>query len=806
MARTLVKRTVAVENPLPPSTPIDTRPEVLNVAWVGDNLQVVERDPDGVVRIRSERAPYVCFISASDAGPEFLRAMRNDRRVVGASAEGAYYRIQWRDRDTCLAMCGALHAKGIATFEGDINPVRRWMTDHKPRQGRHRIAYLDLETDSRVKFSQKERARILCWAVIGEDGSKKVGVLEEDTDAAERLLLGRLLGVLNGFDLVAAWNGDRFDFPVLDARLELHRVPFTKGRWLWLDQLALFQRMNSQVAESGDEKVSFKLNDIAHEVLGEGKADLDAAQSWQHWAAGGEDRRRLVRYCVQDTDLLRRIEEARGHIGLLQTLAETCNVFPDDRGVNPTIQAEGFLLALGAAQGYRFPTVLRRQAVAEKYKGAFVMQPQVSGIAKNVHVGDFSGLYPSIIVTWNMSPETLLESPEATALLDANRLAGYVEWRRHHAWSPLTGCYFRTDKEGILPHAVKEVMRLRKHWNKLKASLPPGTEEWVAANRKATAYKVAANSFYGVMGSPMSRFFCRGVAESTSQCGAHLIVETMKRASAKGMTPAYGDTDSLFVVGANRTEFEVFVQGCNADFYPGLLAELGCKENLIELAYEKEFERLVFVAAKKYAGRYVHFKGSLATTQSKPEVKGLEYKRGDSIRLARQFQAEAVDLLVGMVNGGVEDPAVYEEMVGRWQTHILHGNLELADVVIRKSIQRELDAYAVRTKKDGSAAKALPHIEIAKRLKAQGQDMGEGAKVGYFVFDASGPETVYRSDQEWTGQCDRFEVWEKLVWPPTERLLAAAFPGHDWSAWGRARPRKGAYSATLKARMARATP
>ena len=37
---------------------------------------------------------------------------------------------------------------------------------------------------------------------------------------------------------------------------------------------------------------------------------------------------------------------------------------------------------------------------------------------------------------------------------------------------------------------------------------------------------------------------------------------------------------------------------------------------------------------------------------------------------------------------------------------------------------------------------------------------------------------------------DRFVIWDKQVWPPTMRLVEAAFPGHDWGPWKRTRPKK----------------
>jgi DNA polymerase elongation subunit (family B) len=1012
---------------------------LLNVAQNKGNIVIVERNGDEVI-VRERAAEFSCFIR-NDIDDDTKRKIRNHKSVKGMLEEGNWIRILWRDSYEREELCKKLEADGVRTYEGDVGAVRRFLTDNKIPHVVPRLCYLDIETDSRVpvRLAAEGKARILCWTVIGFDDKVTVGVLDEDTDVSERALLQRLIKTLERYDQIASWNGDNFDFPATKARCIQRRIATNFDRWLWLDQMALFIKMNTMAAESGEEKASYSLQAISTALLGVGKDDFDASKTFDAWVAGGEERQKLVRYNVTDVRRQKQIEEKTGYIALLQTLAETTNVFADSRGMNPTIQAEGFLLKLGAQKDYRFPSNFVR-GYADKFKGAYVMEPKGSGIIKNVHVGDFASLYPSIIVTWNMSPETLIDGED---LERADALG--VPYCR----APITGTCFLTDGEGILPHAVKEVMRLRKYWNDLKSTFPPGSDEWVSANRKATAYKIAANSFYGVVGSPMSRFFSRDVAEAVTQVGAWLIQETMREAEDRTMMSIYGDTDSLFIANCTRTQFEVFVEWCNHDFYPVKLKECGCTENLIKLAYEKEFERLIFISAKKYCnppeapiwmgdmtfkplgdvkvgdevigweegttavrselikstvvaihkhvapivkvtmrsgrvirctsdhrwktgtcrttskfvtpkvgrelafvvedpgscpsslireaswlggifdgegslcssgrgqimiaqspshnpqvcsmieqtldklgfeysvsnqngcnryalkagsavnskttklkflrwckpvkgpalepailktrfsekdeivkieadgvgevigmttttgnyvawgyaskncGRYIHYKGTMADASSKPEVKGLEYKRGDSIRIARNFQAEVIDLLVGMENGGHEDTETFDEVVARWQTTVLDGALTIEDISMAKRLNKPLKDYSRKRKKDGSWAKQLPHIELARKMIERGEDVREGTKVTYFVYDATHKGDVeYRLKEEWDGTFDRYEVWEKLTWPPTQRLLTAAFPGHPWDdQYGSVRPK-----AVRAPRATKATP
>lgn len=736
---------------------------VLNAYMDGDDVVAVIRS-GGIVRDLRFRAEHSCFLR--DVEPELRTMLSRHDSVVSLSDEGEWIRVRWANRAACIYYSQGLENVGVKTYEAAIRPELRWMADNDVWVSAPSIAWLDLETDSRIPFSRKEEMRILCWSVVDEKGHKFEGVLRDDSDRAERDLLNELFDRLRWYDLILAWNGDRFDFPVLRARTFRFGVPVELRRWLWLDAMLLFKRMNIMAAESGDEKSSYALDAIASAVLGEGKAPLDASRSWQYWENGGEDRAALVAYCVRDAELMVRIEEVTGYVQLLLALSDLCGSFPDTRGLHPSAQAESFLQRLALRRGVKFKSSFRdSRGEVVAFKGAYVMEPTVKGIVKGVHVGDFSSLYPSIIRAWNMSPETRLEMRSKD---------------QRYSFSELTGAMFSVDEEGLLPAAVAELMELRKKWNDKKASASPGTVEWKEADRRSTATKIAANSFYGVMGLPVSRFYDPILAEAVTQCGVWLLKRTIKEAKSKGINVVYGDTDSVCVAGTTRQEFEDFVKWCNSSLYPSMLRKVGCiDENLIHLAYEKEFERIVFVRAKRYVGKYRHFKGTLARKDSKPEVKGLEYKRGDSIQLARALQAEAIEMLVG--SDPTEEPKDYQEFIARWRRRVFEDSLSLQDVVIRKSLAKNLREYVRKKKKDGTWARQQPHIEVARLMKQKGYDVAEGAKISYVVTDGSAKPMKFVPAEDWNGSVDRESLWASQVYPPTLRLLEAAFPENDWS-------------------------
>lgn len=770
--------------------------DVLNAFWQKGDLTLVvpADDTDNGIRYKRLRAEHSCFIRRSDIEDEskFVRMLNHHHAVRKTVIEGEWLRVSWRDRDATKHYCKRLHEAtddraAIPTYEGMVSPVLRHMVDNGLRPAPPRRCWVDIETDSRVPFSlaTEGETRILCWVVVDfVDGKPRVvgrGMLNEDSDADEERLLRELWDALEHYDQVCAWNGDRFDFPIIKARS--NRYGLLRGairewrRWLWLDHLLLYQRMNMAAAESGDEKTSMALDSVAQAILGIGKHAFDASQTWEAWAAGGRRRQELIDYCEQDTVLMPLIEDKTGFIMLLQTVADTCGTFPDTRGSNPGVQVEGFLARLAHKLGHKFPTVIRAMG-GDRYEGAFVLHPEKNaGVHRDVHVADFASLYPTIICTWNMSPETIVDNHDD---IDALNPASH---------SPLTDQYFTTSRQGILPLAVSQLMELRAKWNDAKSAATPGTVEWKDADRRSAAYKITANSFYGVIGAPTSRHYDVRVAESVTQCGKWLILETIRAAEERRMKVIYGDTDSLFVAGASREKFEAFVSWCNTDLYPSKLAELGCPTNRIKLAYEKQFDRLIFTTAKRYVGNYTHYKGTDADASSKPEIKGLEFKRGDSLKVTRQLQEEVSYALVGFNRAADEDPddpATFHEIVGRWQEFVLQDPLPLDTIVISKRLNKPLADYTANQ----------PFIRIAKEMDERGEDVGEGAKIAYVVTGpVDSPQSVLRADEydPAATDIDRDAMWEKLVWPPTRRLLDAAFPDEDWSR----------YEGMVKARRAR---
>jgi DNA polymerase elongation subunit (family B) len=817
----------------------------------GDEIIVVEQAKDGTAHERRLRAPYTTYHREGDVGPALMRSLKGAPHVSHIAREGdGWLRVGWQNDNVRRQARYKFKDSGIETFEGDVDPVMYFLVSTRARIAKPRRCYLDFETDSRVSLAHKENMRVLSWSVTDQEtGETWRLALEEDTDEAETELLENLVAIMGDYDQIVTWEGDwkggEFDSFIFEARCRKRGLGVDPRRWTWLNQLAVWRRMNMHSAESGAEKESMKLEDIAFEQLGEGKQKAPpwvverfgadrcskglGRMTWDLWEAGGEFRELLLSYNVRDTELLRLLELKKGYITLFQALCEVCGIPPVTRSLQPTRQMDGFLLRLGREHAHRFPTKAFREDDEEdkgKFKGAVVFRPKSSahpadkdlgieawtadqarawrlangfknGILTDIHVCDFTSLYPSLMRTFNLSAECVVGWQTAAEQAKKGLAPGTCR-------SPGTNLVTRASPPGFLPLAFSELIRLRKEFADLAASLPPGTPEWQDAMAKSTAYKVAANSFYGGAASKYSRFNNRDTSEACTQNGVHFLKITAAEAERRKMVVVYGDTDSVFTCGSSEEGYRTFIGWLNAKRFPAEVAAHGCAENHIKLAFEKTFERIVFVSAKAYVGRYSQYKGKRAERDTagkltgEPEIKGVAYKRGDKGKLTRDLQGRIIDCLVGGVrvkdaNGKkvpanptldtpTEDLEVYRTLIGDARNHVLSDPLPIEEVRISKSLSKSLKEYA---KTDTSA-----HVRVARELETRGQTMGKGSRVEFVVVDGSKSPQVVIAAEDYAGDLDRFYLWER-VYEPSKSLLKAAFPDdEDWEAWGDVRPQK----------------
>jgi DNA polymerase elongation subunit (family B) len=133
----------------------------------------------------------------------------------------------------------------------------------------------------------------------------------------------------------------------------------------------------------------------------------------------------------------------------------------------------------------------------EEYEGAMIYDPlseNTNGLHLNVAAFDFAGLYPSMMISRNISWETKSVEPTEFGVNIATP-RDFSEVDRKHM------LYYKTDKLGLLPRAVLELKNLRNEYKGLmRVAREAGNEadknKW---NNNQMAVKRLMASFYGIV-------------------------------------------------------------------------------------------------------------------------------------------------------------------------------------------------------------------------------------------------------------------------------------------------------------------
>ncbi|HDD69258.1 MAG TPA: DNA polymerase II [Candidatus Korarchaeota archaeon] len=209
------------------------------------------------------------------------------------------------------------------------------------------------------------------------------------------------------------------------------------------------------------------------------------------------------------------------------------------------------------------------------YPGAIVLEPK-PGRHEKIAVLDFKSMYPSIMIAYNVSPDTYVPPEEIKESEDY-----YIAPEVNHA--------FRKEPPGFYKEVLSELLKARNQIREKLKSLDPESPEYRALDARQKALKVIANASYGYSGWIGARWYIKPVAEATTAWGRATIRQTISIAKEMGLELIYGDTDSIFV------KYE-------PDKVKSFLKSVGEKLRM-EIKVDKVYERVIFTEAKKrYAG------------------------------------------------------------------------------------------------------------------------------------------------------------------------------------------------------------
>ena len=446
----------------------------------------------------------------------------------------------------------------IPTYEADLSPAKRYIIDSGIEIGdKFTIGYFDIETDDRGEGIVIGRDQVISMAIC-DNVTDRVYYLDAKEAGGEKQLLERIIRRFEMYDVIVGWNSDGFDLPYIVARCKKYDIDTSGLRNVQTaDMMIKFQETYGRDTKMVKEFRSYRLEDVGQYFLGYGK--LPRVSTWEMFE---NDPARLKEYNIKDVTLLRDLEKKTGVIDLSILKAKT--LYGRLREKTSGGALDLYILRYGNQRGEHFKTNLRAitgeddDLTSNNYVGGHVFVPK-TGIHKDVFTFDFSSLYPSLIRTFNISPETII-GPWDSGLVEYD---DDKPWRQEREPEPLgeneigcpAGWKYRRDKWGIIPELceywVNERNKIRKE---IMTKLDPESFEYKNWDKKQYVFKVLANSIYGLLGAKFFRWYDPRLASSITLSGHYLIKNCSQFMLEQGFETIAGDTDSIMVAPIKKSD------------------------------------------------------------------------------------------------------------------------------------------------------------------------------------------------------------------------------------------------------------
>ena len=481
-----------------------------------------------------------------------------------------------------------------------------------------KVMFLDIECPGIIggKFPEPELAENVIDLLTCYDSLKRVyttfGLKSYDEKEknvkyihckSEEDLLKKFIGHFSSDypDCLVGYNSANFDIPYL-----INRITKILGKE-WADDLSPIGRIYEKVNQDGkfgmpvkqyviegissldyyilykkfalEPLESYKLDYIAEEELDENKVEYEgslAELALKDWAT-------YVDYNLKDVEILVKLDDKLRYIELLRFISYLglCNM---ENAVRTVPVINGAVAIRARHRDEKIPTFIRPVGVG-KIPGGYVAEPKL-GFCNNLVSFDANSLYPSVMISLNMSPETKVGTVEKIGdeyhikhvsgrmfeLTRENYLKFIKEEKLAKSESHIL---FSQKKKGLMPEFLdllytrrkemkSKMIQMMKQFEEIKKDLSKKeTVEWEKNIQKfdtfQNAYKITLNSTYGYCANKYAPLGDDEIGASVTLTGQAVIKKSnelflecvnAKYPDLKDKSEAaliYNDTDSCYI-------------------------------------------------------------------------------------------------------------------------------------------------------------------------------------------------------------------------------------------------------------------
>ena len=479
----------------------------------------------------------------------------------------------------------------LELYESDVNEVTRFLIDNYGDSDEvstgHVTLTFDIEVEMNSGLPNTDEADNTITSVAFHDSATNdysVYVLSEGSEINKTIKGAKvrsfrteedmLIAFVNVWEeisptIITGWNIDFFDVTYLYNRLKkvlgtkqanrlspIGKVHWNKYRKRYiiagvsaLDYIALYKNFTYT------QLPNYRLDTVAQKELDRGKIEYEGNLDQLF----RDNIEKFIEYNLVDVELVVDMDKKLQFIDLARAICHAGHVFYEDF-LFSSKWLEGAILTFLRRNGRVAPNKpLRRNRNADgsdgedKFIGAYVKQPK-PGLYKWVYDLDLTSLYPSIIMSINISPETKMGKVknytaelhmkgkmDSYTIIDNNggeskplpkeQFNNFIKKMELSVAS--NGVLYRTDKVGIIPEILNVWFDKRVEYkNEMKKFGKAGNDEkYKFFAQRQLVQKIMLNSLYGVLGLPAFRFYDVDNAEAVTLTGQTVIKTTEKIAN-----------------------------------------------------------------------------------------------------------------------------------------------------------------------------------------------------------------------------------------------------------------------------------
>lgn len=368
-------------------------------------------------------------------------------------------------------------------------------------------------------------------------------------------------------DIIIGYNSDNFDLPYLRDRAKLLGVDLDLGMdgsnlkflrrgytnaatikgLLHVDLYLVMRRYMSLDR--------YTLERVYLELFGEEKIDVPGDLIYTFWDNGGDELKNLFKYSLDDVVSTLKIAEQTLPLNLELTRIVGQPFFDVTRMATGQ-QAEWYLVR----RAYEINEIVPNKPNIPQNKmkergsnsGGYVKEPE-KGLHENLVQFDFRSLYPSLIISKNISPDVLIKENlnkysyfgDETVYDELDDVDFESKDTEDYYVCPEHNHKFRKEPQGFIPSVMGDILAERvKIKTRMKASEDPIIKKSLDVQQQAL--KRLANTMYGVYGFSRFRWYSFECAQAITAWGRQHIKKAMNEAENYGFYAIYADTDGFY--------------------------------------------------------------------------------------------------------------------------------------------------------------------------------------------------------------------------------------------------------------------